>query len=207
MEDFPVNKETFDKAFGTIVPKGHNLQVIVGLTSNSKLLFGSIKSALLPLLRLQNVYMHPHSSTSWKSLDVIPIAHLHEVHPTFADLTQVKENLIAMFEKATEQAHSDEDFQKLTGDNEPSIPEIMLYKGRAQGNLRGQDIHSDVTVVQNLHAVLGGMGRACPTGCTLGCECSFYFILRFPFYQYLRGGPLVCERHFSPNRTHCLAGQ
>jgi hypothetical protein len=52
MEDFPVEKESFDKAFGTIVPKGRNLQVIVGLTIDSKLLFGSIKSALLPLLRL-----------------------------------------------------------------------------------------------------------------------------------------------------------
>jgi hypothetical protein len=34
MEDFPVDKETFDKAFGTIVPKGRNPQVIVGLTIN-----------------------------------------------------------------------------------------------------------------------------------------------------------------------------
>jgi hypothetical protein len=147
MEAFPVNKETIDKAFGIIVPKGCNLQVIVGLTINSKLIFGSIESALLPLLRLQNVYMRPHLSTSWKSLDAIPIAHLHEVHPTFADLTQVKTNLIAMLEKATEQAHSNEDFQKLIGDNEPVIPEIMLYKGRAQGKLGGQDIQSDVIEV------------------------------------------------------------
>jgi hypothetical protein len=96
MENFPVEKTAFDKAFGTIVPKGRNLRVIVGLTIKSKLLFGTIKTTLLPLLRLQNVYMRPHLSTSWKSLDAIPIAHLHEIHPTFADLTQVKANLTAM---------------------------------------------------------------------------------------------------------------
>jgi hypothetical protein len=115
MEDFPVEKETFDKVFGTIVPKGRNLQVIVGLTINSKLLFGYIKSALLPLRRLQNVYMRPHLSTSWKSLDAIPIAHLYEIHPTFADLTQVKANLIDMLEKATDKAISDEEFKNLIG--------------------------------------------------------------------------------------------
>jgi hypothetical protein len=145
MEDFPVKKESFDKAFGTIAPKGRNLQIIIGLTINSRLLFRSIKSVLLPLLRLQNVYMRPHLSTSWKSLDAIPIAHLHQLHPIFADLTQVKANLIAMLEKAIGANH--EEFQKIIGDDAPVIPELMLYKGWAQGKLGGQDIYSDVIEV------------------------------------------------------------
>jgi hypothetical protein len=147
MEDFPVDKETFDKAFGTIVPKGCNPQVIAGLTINSALLFGSIKSALLPVLRLLHVYMRPHLSTSWKSLDAIPIAHLHEIHPTFADLTQVKANLIAMLEQTIEHVNNEDEFHKINGENEPAIPEIMLYKGRIQGKLGDQDIHSDVIEV------------------------------------------------------------
>jgi hypothetical protein len=147
MEEYPADKNTFDKAFGTVVPKGRNPQVVVGLTINSALLFGSIKSALLPLLRLQHVYMRPHLSTSWKSLDAIPIAHLHEIHPTFANLTQVKANLIAMLEKAIAQAHNDDEFHKLIGDNEPDIPQTMLYKGRVQGKLGDKDINSDVIEV------------------------------------------------------------
>jgi hypothetical protein len=94
--------------------------------------------------------MRPHLSTSWKSLDAIPIAHLHEIQPTFADLTQVKVNLIAMLEKAIEA--NEEEFQKIIGDDAPVIPELMLYKGRAQGKLGGQDTYSDmieVYVAQN----------------------------------------------------------
>jgi hypothetical protein len=135
MKEFPVDKETFDKAFRTIVPKGRNPQVIVGLTINSALLFGSIKSALLPLLRLQHVYMRPHLSTSWKSLDAIPIAHLHEIHPTFADLTQVKANLIAMLEKAIEQAHNDDEFHKLTSETtDPTSRKSCYIKDAYRAN-------------------------------------------------------------------------
>jgi hypothetical protein len=147
MEAFPVDKDKFDKAFGTIIPKGRNPQVLVGLTINSALLFGAIKTALLPVLRNQRVYMRPHLSTSWKSLDAIPIAHLHEIHPTFADFTQVKANLIAMLEKAIEKVKNDDEFHKIIGDNAPDIPEIMLYTGRVQGKLGDQEINSEVIEV------------------------------------------------------------
>jgi hypothetical protein len=46
MENFPVDKDTFDAAFGTIVPEGQNSQVIVGLTIHSTMTFGTIKNAI-----------------------------------------------------------------------------------------------------------------------------------------------------------------
>jgi hypothetical protein len=49
MEQFPVDKDVFDAAFGTIVPEGRNAQVILGLTIHSKLTFGSIKATLMRL--------------------------------------------------------------------------------------------------------------------------------------------------------------
>jgi hypothetical protein len=39
LEKFPVDKDAFDTAFGTIVPEGKNSQVIVGLTIHSKMTF------------------------------------------------------------------------------------------------------------------------------------------------------------------------
>jgi hypothetical protein len=65
------------------------------------------------VLRLLHVYMRPHLSTKWKSLDTIPIAHLHEIYPTFADLTQVKANLIAMLEQTIEEVNNDDEFHKM----------------------------------------------------------------------------------------------
>jgi hypothetical protein len=59
--------------------------VIVGFTILSKMTFGSIKNTIMPALRHMNTFMRPHHSTSWTSLGAIPIAHLHEVHPSFAD--------------------------------------------------------------------------------------------------------------------------
>jgi hypothetical protein len=93
MENFPVDKTAFDTAFGTIVPEGRNSQVIVGFTIHSKMKFGTVKNAIMPTLRNMNTFMRPHHSTSWTSLDAIPIAHLHEIHPSFADVSKVKADL------------------------------------------------------------------------------------------------------------------
>jgi hypothetical protein len=43
LEQFPVDKDTFDTAFGTFVPEGRNSQVIVGLTIHLTKTFGTIK--------------------------------------------------------------------------------------------------------------------------------------------------------------------
>jgi hypothetical protein len=43
MENFPVDKDVFDAAFGTIVPEGRNAQVILGLTINTTMTFGPSK--------------------------------------------------------------------------------------------------------------------------------------------------------------------
>jgi hypothetical protein len=70
-----------------IVPEGRNAQVILGLTINTTMTFGSIKAALMPTLLYLNTFMRPRNSTTWSSLDAVPIAHLHEIHPSFADTT------------------------------------------------------------------------------------------------------------------------
>jgi hypothetical protein len=69
MEQFPVEKDAFDKAFGTIVPAGRNSQVILGFTIHSRYNFGTLKSAVMPTLRHVNTFMRPHNSTTWESLD------------------------------------------------------------------------------------------------------------------------------------------
>jgi hypothetical protein len=51
LEQFLVDKDAFDTAFGTIVPKGRNSQVIVGLTIHSTKTFGTIKNAIMPTLK------------------------------------------------------------------------------------------------------------------------------------------------------------
>jgi hypothetical protein len=52
-----------------------------------------------------------------------------------------------MLEQTIEQVNNDDEFHKINGESEPEIPEIMLYKGRIQGKLGDQDIHSDVIEV------------------------------------------------------------
>jgi hypothetical protein len=144
MENFPVDKDVFDKAFGTVVPNGRNPQVILGLTINSTINFSPLKSALLPVLHNMNVFMRPHHSTSWKSLDAIPIAHIQEVRPSFADKTQVKAAMITMLQQCIHKVGDTDEYKFLRGDKSPEIPELMLYNGRALGKIGDESIHSDV---------------------------------------------------------------
>jgi hypothetical protein len=131
LESFPVEKSAFDSAFGTIVPEGRNSQVIVGFTILSKMTFGSIKNAIMPALRHMNSFMHPHHSTSWTSLNAIPIAHLHEIHPSFANQSKVKTDLIELLELCISKVSDGEEYKLLLGDKQPALPELMLYTGRA----------------------------------------------------------------------------
>jgi hypothetical protein len=144
LESFPVEKQAFDSAFGTIVPEGRNSQVIVGFTILSKMTFGSIKNAIMPALRHMNTFMRPHHSTSWTSLDAIPIAHLHEIHPSFADQSKVKTDLIELLEQCISKVSNEEEYKQLLGNKQPALPELMLYTGRAQGKLDLQDMTSEV---------------------------------------------------------------
>jgi hypothetical protein len=144
MENFPVDKDVFDAAFGTIVPEGRNAQVILGLTINTTMTFGSIKAALMPTLQYLNTFMRPHHSTTWSSLDAVPIAHLHEIHPSFADTTQVMHTLTEMLEQCLTKVSDEEEYKTLLGNKPTALPEIMLYTGRALGRLGTQDMTSDV---------------------------------------------------------------
>jgi hypothetical protein len=144
MENFPVDKDVFDKAFGTIVPNSRNPQVILGLTINLTLIFSPLKSALLLILHNMNIFLRPHHSTSWKSLDAIPIAHIQEVHPSFADKTEVKAALLIMLHQCISKVVDTDEYKLLLGNNSPEIPELMLYNGRALGKISTEVIHSDV---------------------------------------------------------------
>jgi hypothetical protein len=68
LEQFPVEKDAFDTAFGTIVPDRRNSQVIVSLTIHSTMNFGSIRSisALsdLPSCRLYATSIHSCAPTT-----------------------------------------------------------------------------------------------------------------------------------------------
>jgi hypothetical protein len=147
LEKFPVDKDAFDTAFGTIVPEGKNSQVIVGLTIHSKMTFGPIKTAIMPTLRHLNTFIRPHHSTSWKNLDAIPIAHLHEVHPSFADTSKVKADLIELLQMCVAKVSDETEYKLHLGENTPELPEIMLYTGRAVGRLDTQDMTSEVVEI------------------------------------------------------------
>jgi hypothetical protein len=155
MEHFPVEKEAFDTAFGTIVPDGRNSQVIVGLTIHSTMNFGSIKSALMPTLRHVNTFMRPHHSTSWSSLDAVPIAHFHEIHPSFNDNTQVMADLVEMLTQCIAKVSNENEYKTLLGNRPASLPEIMLHTGRAQGRLDTQDMTSDVLEIYVARSYIG----------------------------------------------------
>jgi hypothetical protein len=144
LDSFPVEKTAFDSEFGTIVPKGCNSQVIVGFTILSKMTFGSIKNAIMPALRHMNTFMCPHHSTSWTSLNAIPIAHLHKIHPSFADTSKVKTDLIELLELCISKVSNNKEYKLLLGNNQPALPELMLYTGSAQGKLDLQDMTSEV---------------------------------------------------------------
>jgi hypothetical protein len=113
--------------------------VIVGFTILSKMAFGS-----MPALRRMNTFMRPHHSTSWTSLDAIPIAHLHEIHPSFADQSKVKTDLIECLKLGISKVLDEEEYKLLLGDKQPALPELMLYTGLAQGKLDQQDMTSEV---------------------------------------------------------------
>jgi hypothetical protein len=143
VKNFPVDKDVFDKAFGTIIRNGRNPQVIFGLTINSTLLFSPLKYALLPTLHNMNVFLRWHHSTSWKSLDAIPIAHIQEVHPSFADKTEVKTSLLVMLHQCIDKVVDPDEYKLLLGNNSPGIPELMFYNSRALGQFSTEAIHSD----------------------------------------------------------------
>jgi hypothetical protein len=144
LEQFPVDKDAFDTAFGTIVPEGRNSQVIVGLTIHSTKTFGTIKKGIMPTLRHMNTFMRPHHSTSWKTLDAIPIAHLHEFHPSFADTSKVKSDLIKLLQICVAKVSNENEYKLHLGNNPPELPDLMLYTGRAVGKRDTQDMTSDV---------------------------------------------------------------
>jgi hypothetical protein len=128
MEQFLVEKDAFDKAFGTIVPDN----------------FGTPKSAVMPTLRHVNTFMRPHNSTTWESLDAVSIAHLHKIHPSFADNTQAMTDLVEMLNECIEKVKNDNKYKTLLRNRPATLPEIMLHTGRAQGRLATEDMTSDV---------------------------------------------------------------
>jgi hypothetical protein len=144
LESFPVNKATFDAAFGTIVPEGRNSQVIVGFTIHSTMTIGTIKNSIMPTLCNMNTFMRPHHSTTWTSLDAVPIVHLHEIHPSFADLSKVTSDLQELLKQCINQVSDENEYKQLLGEKQPALPELMLYTSRAQGKLDTQDMTSEV---------------------------------------------------------------
>jgi hypothetical protein len=144
LESFPVNKATFDAEFGTIVPEGRNSQVIVDFTIHSIMTIGTIKNSIMPTLRKMNTFMRPNHSTTWTSLDAIPIAHLHEIHPSFADISKVTSDLQELLEQCINQVSDENEYKQLFGEKQSALPELMLYTGRAQCKLDTQDMTSEV---------------------------------------------------------------
>jgi hypothetical protein len=65
----------------------------------------------MPTLRHVNTFMRPHNSTTWESLDALPIAHLHESHPSFADNTQVMTDLVEMLNECIEKVKNDNEYK------------------------------------------------------------------------------------------------
>jgi hypothetical protein len=91
-----------------------------------------------------NTFMCPHHSTTWTSLDASPIAHLHEIHPSFADISKVTSDLQELLEQCINQVSDENEYKQLLGEKQPALPELMLYTGHAQGKLDTQDMTSEV---------------------------------------------------------------
>jgi hypothetical protein len=94
LENFPSDKATFDTAFGTVIKDGRSTKVIIGFTLTSDITFGKLKQAIMPVLQQCNTFMCPHLSTSWTRLDAITIGHLHLIHPTFADVDDLRSKMV-----------------------------------------------------------------------------------------------------------------
>jgi hypothetical protein len=98
-----------------------------------------------------NTFMRPHHSTSWKNLDAIPIAHLHEVHPSFSDTSKVKADLIELLQICVAKVSNENEYKLHLGNNPSELPDLMLYTGRALGRLHTQDMTSDVLKIYVAH--------------------------------------------------------
>jgi hypothetical protein len=98
----------------------------------------------MPTLRHVNTFMRPHHSTSWSSLDAVLIAHFHEIHPSFANNTQVMTDLVEMLTQCIAKDSDENEYKTLLGNRLANLPERMLHIGRAQGRLNTQDMTSNV---------------------------------------------------------------
>jgi hypothetical protein len=149
LETFPSDKATFDTAFGTVIKDGRSTKVIIGFTLTSNITFGKLKQAIMPVLQRCNTFMRPHLSTSWTRLDAITIGHLHLIHPTFADVNDLRSKMIQQLTETADRirerpAYHEHLSDRIAPDSTFTVPEIMFYPGRALGKMKSENVTSDV---------------------------------------------------------------
>jgi hypothetical protein len=149
LETFPSDKSNFDKAFGTVIKDGRSTKVILGFTITSEITFGKLKQAIMPVLQRCSTFMRPHLSTTWTRLDAITIGHLHLIHPTFADVDELRRKMDAQLTETAERIREDSEYydnlsEHLDHDGTFLVPEIMFYPGRALGKMNSAIVASDV---------------------------------------------------------------
>jgi hypothetical protein len=86
--------------------------------------------------------MRPHLSTSWHRLDAITIGHLHLVHPTFADVDDIRSKMIHQLNETAEHIREwpIQLTELLDHDGTLIVPEIMFYPGRALGKMKSENV-------------------------------------------------------------------
>jgi hypothetical protein len=139
LETFPSDKANFDTAFGTVIKDRRSTKVILGLTIASEITCGKLKQA---------TFMRPHLSTTWTRLDAINIGHLHLLHPTFADVDDLRNKMHAQLLDTANRIRDDPEYHEhlsdhLDHDGTFLVPEIMYYPGRALGKLGSENVASD----------------------------------------------------------------
>jgi hypothetical protein len=149
LENFPSDKATFDTAFGTVIKDGRSTKVIIGFTITSANTFGKLKQAIMPVLQRCNTFMRPHLSTSWTRLDAITIGHLHLIHPTFADVDDLRSKMIYQLTETADRIQDRPEYHErlsefISPDGKFTVPEIMFYPGRALGKMKSETVASDV---------------------------------------------------------------
>jgi hypothetical protein len=156
LETFPSDKAKFDTAFGTVIKDGRSTKVILGFTITSaseenfsEVTFGKLKQAIMPVLERCSTFMRPHLSTSWKRLDAITIGHLHLIHPTFADVDDLRHKMIHQLTETAKRIREWPEYHEhlsehLDHDDTLIVPEIMFYPGRALGKMKSENVSSDV---------------------------------------------------------------
>jgi hypothetical protein len=146
IEDFPKEKEAFDRTFGTTVTKERNQRIVVGFEIRSTLPFRKIKTSVWNFLQENDIFLKKHPGPLTK-MDIITLGWIHRAHPTYTSTCVLHSELLdTIRDKLYNLDESEQEDLVLHADT--PIPELFFSPGRMVGTYGGGRIESNVLFLQ-----------------------------------------------------------